>query len=168
MKNHYEVYGRILSSGFKGMRIRLEGKKSSTRSEWQTETGRIAPTRRMWLADLNVERSLRAGLEGRLKIQLSDEDRTAPRSDKLESRFGPGLTLFAGPLRCDANMAVRRILRYDTKAPEVAPKRDSIDWTSRINTRHGRHTSLSVEYSGHKYQGLPAVHTARVSLSAAF
>jgi len=168
LKSLYEVYGRILSSGFKGMRIRLEGRRSSTRSEWQTGFGRITPTRRMWIADLNIERNLRASLEGRLKVQLSDEDKTAPRSEKVESRFGPGLTLFAGSLRCDADLAVRRILRYDTEAPEVTPRRDSIDWSSRINTRHGRHTSLSVEYSGHKYQGLPAVHTARVSLSAAF
>ena len=126
------------------------------------------PTRRTWIANLNVEKSIRTGLDSRLKIEVSDEDRTAPRSETLETRFGPGMTLFAGPLRCDTNLSVRRVLRYDTEASGVTPRRDSIDWNSRINTRHGKHTSLSVEYSGHKYEGLPAVHSARVSLSAAF
>jgi hypothetical protein len=166
-KNLLELYGRILSSGFKGTTVRLEGKTSRTESEWLTETGRLSPTRRMWLAKLDVERTMMPGLDGRMKLELTDEDRTEPRSQTLETRFGPGLTLFAGPLRCDADLGIRRMLRAETEVA-AAPRRDSIDWNSRVNTRHGRHTSISVEYSGHKYSGLAAVHSARVSLSAAF
>jgi hypothetical protein len=168
LKDYFEMYGRVLSSGFKGISIRVEGKRSSMRSEWRTEAGRANPTRRTWLANLNVEKGIRTGLDSRVRIELSDETKTAPGSKKLETTFGPGLTLFAGPLRCDASAAVRRILRYETEVPEVTPRRHSVNWNSRINTRHGRHTSLSVEYSGHKYQGLPTVHSFRVSLSATF
>ena len=157
-----------MSSGFKGMSIRLEGKRSTTESEWRTETGRLNTARRTWLAKLNLEKSIRTGLDSRMRVELSDEDRTEPRSQTLEARLGPGITLFAGPLRCDANMGIRRVLRVETEVVEATPRRDSIDWNSRINTRHGRHTSLSVEYSGHRYHGLPAVHSVRASLSAAF
>ncbi len=167
-KNSLEFYGRVLSSGFKGMSIRLEGKASTTESEWRTETGRVGPTRRTWLAKLNLEKSIRTGLDCRMKMELCDEVRTEPRSQTLETGFGPGITLFAGPLRCDAGMGIRRILRTEAEVAAVTPRRDSINWNSRINTRHGRHTSLSVEYSGHKYQGLSAVHNVRASLSAAF
>jgi hypothetical protein len=122
----------------------------------------------MWLARLDVEKSIRSGFDGRLTLELSDEDRTEPRSQTLETRFGPGLTLFAGPLRCDAALTVRRILRSEQELSGVEPRMDSINWNSRVNTRRGKYTSLSVEYSGHRYKGLPPVHTARVSLSAAF
>ncbi len=167
-KNSLELHGRVLSSGFKGMSIRLEGKTSTSESEWRTETGCVTPTRRTRLAGLNLEKSIRTGLDSRMKMEVSDEDKTEPRSHLLETRFGPGITLFAGPLRCDANLEIRRVLRSDSEVAAVTPRRDSIDWNSRINTRHGRHTSLSVEYSGHRYQGLPAVHSVRASLSATF
>jgi hypothetical protein len=163
-----EVSMRVSSSGFKGVSTRLETRRVASESEWDTGTGLVRPTRTTWGAVLDLKKNVGTGLEGRMKLEMTDEDRTEPGSETLEARVAPGLTFFAGPVRCDANMGMKRVLRSHVETAAALPKRDSVDWNSRINTRHGKYTSLSVEYSGHRYKGFPAVHNFRASLSAAF
>jgi hypothetical protein len=163
-----EFAGRVSSSGLKGVSAWLEGKRTTTTTEWHTETGVASPRRRISSGVLSLQRRVGAAFESSMKFELTNEDRTEPRSGILEARLGPGFTLFAGPLRCDANLGIRSVLRSETDVPGGKPRRDSVDWSSRVYTRHGRYTSLSVEYSGHRYQGLEAVHSLRASLSATF
>ena len=152
----------------KGMSAALEGRRYTTRTEWSTDTGVTSPTRDVSSALLSLQRSIGTAFESRFEFEVTDEDRTEPRSEMLEARLGPGLTVFVGPLRWDANLGIRSVLRSEGDYPVGVLSRDSVEWDSRIYSRHGRYTSLSVEYSGHRYRGLDAVHNLRASLSATF
>jgi hypothetical protein len=163
-----EFTGRVASSGLRGISASLEGKRAATRTEWSTETGVTSPTRDVSGAILSLQRNIGTAFESRMKFELTDEDRTEPRSEMLEARMRPGLTVFVGPLRWDANLGFRSVLRSEGDYTAGVLARDAVEWDSRIYTRHGRYTSLSVEYSGHRYRGLDAVHNLRASLSATF
>jgi hypothetical protein len=101
-------------------------------------------------------------------LELVDESRRDPASSFTEAAIGPAITALIGPLRCDAGCNVKRILSSEWTRTVLLPRRDSFDWNSRINLRHGRYTSLSLEYTGRRTEGFSAVHNMRASLSATF
>jgi hypothetical protein len=163
-----EISTKVLSSGFRGISLDVEGRVARTRSLIQMATGEISPDQQTWLARLNVQRNVRSNLRSKIRFELLGQERTEPVSSSLEAKVAPGFTLFAGPLRCDCDLGVRKMIRSASSALSLTPTGDSVDWDSRVNMRQGRYTSLSFQYSGRKIEGLPVVHNLRASLTASF
>jgi hypothetical protein len=163
-----EVSAKLMSSGLKGMTLGLEGRVASTRSRVQMSAGEIRPSQNLWMARLNAERNIRSNLRSKIRLELLSQNETEPERATLETRVSPGFTFFAGPIRWDASLGLRKILRSTSAVALSIPPRDSMDWDSRVNMRQGRYTSLSLQYSGRKLEGLPPVHNLRASLTATF
>jgi hypothetical protein len=163
-----ELLAKVLSSGFRGMSIGLEGRVADTRSVIEMAAGNISPDQRSWSARFNVQRNIRSNLRGKIGLEFLGQDRTQPTSSSLEAKLSPSFTFFAGPLRWDGGLGLRRIVRSASSVPVMSPRRDSVDWDSRLNMRQGKYTSLSLQYSGHKARGLDTVHNLRASLTATF
>lgn len=75
---------------------------------------------------------------------------------------------FVGALRCDAGLVLKRLVGSDNASVRETNLRNSVDWTSRLNLRRGRHTSFSLEYLGRKARAARTIHNLRASLSATF
>jgi hypothetical protein len=103
-----------------------------------------------------------------LDLELVDRDQTEPARELTKAELSPGLTFLAGSFRWDGRVSMTKILESRTATPRLLPDRDSVDWNSRFNMRHGKYTSLSLEYSGRRSEGLQTIHNLRASLSATF
>jgi hypothetical protein len=163
-----EVLARLQGSVFKSVTVGLEGKFTNSDSWIRMSSGSSRPRRRTWAVRLNLQRRLTARVRGRVGLELLEESRRDPASSFAEAGIGPAITALIGPLRCDAGCNVKRILRSEWIHTVLLPRRNSFDWNSRINLRHGRYTSLSFEYTGRRTQGFSTVHNMRASLSATF
>jgi hypothetical protein len=163
-----EVSAKVMSSALRSTSLGLEGRVASTRSQIVMPTGETNPDRTLWMARLNAERSIRSNLRSKISFEILSQNETEPVSATLETRVSPGFTFFAGPLRWDGSLGLRKILRSTSTVIVSVPPRDSMDWDSRVNMRQGKYTSLSLQYSGRKLEGLPPVHNLRASLTATF
>jgi hypothetical protein len=163
-----ELLARLLSNGFRRTTMGLEGRISRTETSVHMGSTRASPKRRTWSTKLSVERNISTMLRTLLRLELLNQDRTEPASRFLQASLAPGFTLFVGALRCDGGLNLRRIIRSETSGAVPSPWRDSVDWNSRAHLRHGRYTSLSLEYTGRKAHGTPTVHNVKAALSATF
>ncbi|MFC1799612.1 hypothetical protein ACFL2Z_01715 [Candidatus Eisenbacteria bacterium] len=163
-----EVSAKVMSSALRGTSLGLEGRVASTRSQIQMSSVATDPVRNLWMARLNAERSIRSNLRSKIKLEILSQNETEPVSATIETRVSPGFTFFAGPLRWDGSLGLRKILKSTSTVTLSVPPRDSMDWDSRVNMRQGKYTSLSLQYSGRKLEGLPPVHNLRASLTATF
>lgn len=163
-----EVLTRLQSTGFKGTTVGLEGRYTGSDSWIHMESGATRPKRRSWTARLNLQKRITSDFRGRMGVELLDEVRHDPASHLTQASAGPAITTFIGGLRCDAGCSMKRILRSDSSATVLAPRRNSFDWNSRLNLRQGRYTSLSLEYTGRRTEGFDTFHNLRASLSATF
>lgn len=163
-----EVSAKVMSSAFKSTSLGLEGRVSSTRSRIWMSSVETNPVRNLWMARLNAERSIRSNLRSKIRLEVLSQNETEPVSATIETRVTPGFTFFAGPLRWDASLGLRKILKSTSTVILSVPPRDSMNWDSRVNMRQGKYTSLSLQYTGRKLEGLPPVHNLRASLTATF
>jgi hypothetical protein len=163
-----EFQGRLLSSSFKKMRIGLAGRLMTTRSAIDMASGSVEPTRDTWSTNLNLERNIVSAVRSHLRLELLNEERTEPVSAFMQVNASPGITVFSGALRCDAGCSLKRVVRSEYSSATLYPLRDSFNWNSRVNLRHGRYTSVSFEYTGRRTSGIPTVHNVKASLSATF
>jgi hypothetical protein len=162
-----ELGAKVLSSAFEGMTIDLSGRVGSTRRSIVAQGNAANPTQKTWNTELNLQRSILKGLRGTLRMGLLDDRRTDPASSFLEASLAPGLAILAGGLRCDSRISVKHMLRAEFAGSSV-PRRDSVDWSSRLMLRHGPYASVSLEYTGRTSEGIPTIHNLRASLSATF
>jgi len=167
-RSNGEVSVKVMSNALKGTSLGLETRVAATRSRVQMSTGEIAPAQNLWTARLNAERSMRSNLRSKIALELMSQTETVPESGTVEARVSPGFTFFAGPIRWDGSLGLRKLLSSTSAVTLSIPPRDSMDWDSRVNMRQGKYTSLSLQYSGHKLEGLPPVHNLRASLTATF
>jgi hypothetical protein len=165
-RDRNRLTGRL--TGFvRGFTLGLEAGFSESRNRIQTSSYRASPRHDTWNAGLRMERDLTRALRGAVKIDIQDDRRTEPDAGYLQMRMAPDFTLFVGRLRCDAGAGYRKILRSETGSSHI-PWRDTLDWRTRMKMKHGRYTSFSLEYSGRRSEGTPAVHNLRAALSATF
>jgi hypothetical protein len=163
-----ELQARLLTSSLSKMRIGVSGRLTKSRSEIVMASGSAEPARDSWSANLDVERNILPTVRSRVRVELLDEERTEPASAFTQLSASPGITVFGGALRCDAGCSLRRIVRSEYTSATLYPMRDSFTWNSRVNLRHGRYTSLSLEYTGSKTDGIQTIHNVKASLSATF
>ena len=167
-KTTAELEARLLTSGFRQMRIGITGRLTASRSEVATASGSVEPARDSWSTRVELERNILPTIRSRVRLELLDEERTEPASAFMQLSASPGVTVFGGALRCDAGCSLRRIVRSEYTSATLYPMRDSFTWNSRVNLRHGRYTSLSLEYTGSKTAGIETIHNVKASLSATF
>jgi len=161
------VQVRLISNAFDKTTVAVEAELRSSRNT--AGTGAQVVERRLDArsARMEIERPLSGNVRGLLAVKVERQESTAPSYDVTEAALGPGLTMYAGDLRCDARVNIRRVLGGGAAGAGYYG-RDSVDWNARLSFNHTRFTSLSVEYTGTRVQDMPALHKLRASVNAAF
>jgi hypothetical protein len=134
----------------------------------ETPASAISPSSTVRALGLGLERAFGGSLRARIAASVENDRRQAPFSEVTRAGLSPGVTAFLGPVRWDAGIAIKRLIRADEASDFEVRSGNLTDWHSRVNLRHGRYTSLSCEYVGRKPQGLSTVHNLKASLSATF
>jgi hypothetical protein len=163
-----QTVGRIARAGLGRTSASIEGRLGTQRKMVETSSGSMEPSARTLGLTTGLERMLAGSFRGRMAVGLSNERRTEPASAFTEMNFSPGFTVFAGALRCDGGLVLRRLVSDENASAYEINMRNSLDWNSKLNLRHGRYTSLALEYLGRKTRGARAVHNLKASLSASF
>jgi hypothetical protein len=163
-----EAEARLQGKVFKDVSITLGGLITALRSSVEMPGVTTSPRRDTWMAKMGLEKNIVSNIRGRVRFELLNDDRVRPTSSYMQASLAPGLTAFRGGLRLDTGFHLKRIIRSNIAAGSLTPRRDSMDWNSRLHLRRGTHTSFSVEYMGRRTKGLPTVHDMRASLSATF
>lgn len=159
---------RLVSNSFDRVTLSLSGELRSSRRSIGTGSQAVERNIKGRSVRMDLERPLWRSLRALLGVELAKEESTVPAYDITEADFSPGLTLFAGSLRCDARVNVRRILSGETPLASGYSKRNSLDWSTRMSFNHTRYTSLSLEYTGRRLEQSPAIHNVRASVNATF
>ena len=162
------VQVRLISNAFDRMTVSLEGQVRSNRRSIGTGSSALERSIRARSVRMDIERPFWSSLRALLMVELLKEESTVPVYDITEIDLGPGLTVFAGSLRCDARVNLRRILSGERSLLSGYTRRNSLDWNARLSLNHTRYTSLSVEYTGSRLEHSPAIHNVRASVNATF
>jgi hypothetical protein len=163
-----QVTARAASASLGKTSLSVEGRMASSTRSIETGGGRITPGSSTWAVGANVERAVTTSLRGRLGAELANDRVTEPRSAYRQGTISGGCMAFVGALRCDAGLVLKRLVGSDNASVRETNLRNSVDWTSRLNLRRGRHTSFSLEYLGRKARAARTIHNLRASLSATF
>ena len=162
-----QVQLRLISNALDRVTLAVEGELRSNRRS--IGTGALAVDRNISARSvrLDVERPFWQSLRALLSVRVQKETSTMPVYDITGADVSPGLTLYAGSLRWDARVNLRRILSGESASAGYS-KQNSLDWNTRLNFNHTRFTSLSVEYTGTRLEHSPAIHSLRASVNATF
>jgi hypothetical protein len=163
-----QIQMRIARPMPRGVDVTLDGRMTATESETVTASWKTSPERLVRAARVNLQRDVINHIRGAVRIEYLDEDRTQPDMGYAQMTFSPSLTVLANAVRCDAGVDLKRIVSTRLPSSGVSPWNDSLNWHSRLNVRHGRYTSVSLEYVGRSGNGLQTTHNLRASVSAAF
>ena len=163
-----EAEARLQLRVMKDVSVTLGGLMTALRSSVEMPGATTSPRRDTWMAKMGLEKNIVDNVRGRVRLELLNDDRVRPTSSYMQARLAPGLTAFKGGLRLDTGFSLKRIIRSNIPVGSLTPRRDSMDWNSRLHLRRGAHTSFSLEYMGRRMKGLPTVHDMRASLSATF
>jgi hypothetical protein len=163
-----QVQLRVISNEFERVTLAVEGEIRSNRRS--IGTGALAVDRDISARSvkMEVERPFFNNLRALFLVQVLKETSTVPVYDITEADLSPGLTLYAGSLRWDARVNLRRILSGETSSVAGYSRQNSLDWNTRLSFNHTRFTSLSVEYTGTRLEHSPAIHNLRASVNATF
>lgn len=163
-----QIQVRLISNAFEMLTLVLSGQLRSSRRSIGTSAQAVQRNITGRSVRMDLERPLWASLRALLGVEVLREESTVPLYDITQADFNPGLRIFAGSLRCDARVNVRRMLSGETPLAAGYSKRNSLDWSARMSFNHTRYTSLSVEYTGRRLEHSPAVHNVRASVNATF
>ncbi|MFZ1946821.1 MAG: hypothetical protein WAW06_04685 [bacterium] len=163
-----QVSARAASASIGNTSLSVEGRMASRTRSVESDGSRITPGSSAWALGANLERTVTAWFRGRLGAELASDRLSQPNSAYRQGTASGGCTAFVGALRCDAGLVVKRLVGSDNASAREVNLRNSVDWTSRLNLRRGRHTSFSLEYLGRKTRAARAIHNLRASLSATF
>lgn len=159
---------RIISNAFDRLTLAVEGEFRSNRRSLGTGPQAVNRDITARSVRVNIERPIRHSLRALLSVRVQKEVSTAPVYDITQADLSPGLTLYAGSLRCDARANLRRVLSGEYTSAAGYARQNSIDWNARLSYNHTRFTSLSIEYTGTRLENSPAIHNLRASVSATF
>jgi hypothetical protein len=163
-----QVQVRVISNAVGRMTVSLEGRLSSNRRSIGTGPQAVLRNLAARSVRLDLERPFLRNLRALLGLEIGREKSTVPDYEITQADFSPGLRMFAGDLRFDARMNVRRIINGESVLSAGYMKRNFIDWSTRVSFNHTRYTSLSLEYTGRQFEGSPAIHNMRASVNATF
>ncbi|MGD9142049.1 MAG: hypothetical protein PVJ42_10965 [bacterium] len=163
-----QVQVRLMSNAFKRFTLAVEGELRSSRRSLGTGPRAVDRDISARSVRMDIERPLMQSLRALLSVRVQKEISTAPVYDVTQADLSPGLTLYAGSLRCDARANVRRILGGESTSAAGYARQNSIDWNARFSYNHTRFTSISVEYTGTRLEHSPAIHNLRASVNATF
>jgi hypothetical protein len=159
---------RLISNSFDNMTLSVEGEVRSNRRSIGTGPQAVDRNISGRSVRMEVEKPVLQGLRAMIAVAVLKEKSTVPLYDVTEADLSPGLTLFAGSLRCDARVNMRRMLSGSVSTLAGYTKQNSLDWNARVSFNHTRYTSLSVEYTGRTFEHSPPVHNVRASVNATF
>lgn len=163
-----QVQVRLISNAFDRVTVGVEGELRYNRRSLGTGVQATDRNTSARSVRMEIERPFWQTLRALLSVRIQKEKSTVPVYDVLEADLSPGITLYAGNLRCDARVNLRRILSGETSAIAGYSKQNSLDWNTRLSFNHTRFTSLSVEYTGRRFEHSPTLHNVRASVNATF